>query len=175
MVVRYHLLYEMLNRCVFRDDLKLSIGWLVLTASGNEFQAIRQADMKDDLWHWLFLKCAGGIALFADNLRALECVFEGNKSAIYSGDSPLWHLYTSWHSLYTILSWIFSQWRPFSNGVTWSFFLRLQITQQPIFCIHWICWVGIQKFLLRVNCSSPYMKLLEPALWVERFSCPYLI
>ena len=78
----------MLRRCVFRDDLKLTIGWLVLTASSNEFQAIRPAELKDDLWHWLLLKCAGGIALFVDDLRDLECVFEGNKSTRYSGDSP---------------------------------------------------------------------------------------
>ena len=64
----------MLKRCVFRDDLKLSIGWLVLTASSNEFQAIQAAELKDDLRHWLFLKCAGGIALFVDDLRVLECV-----------------------------------------------------------------------------------------------------
>ena len=49
MVVWCHSLYEMLKMCVFRDDLKLSIGWLVLTASGNEFQAIGQAELKDDL------------------------------------------------------------------------------------------------------------------------------
>ena len=39
----------MLKRCVFRDDLKLSIGWLVLTVSGNEFKTTGPAELKDYL------------------------------------------------------------------------------------------------------------------------------
>ena len=81
------LLHDMLKRCVFRDDLKVSIGWQVLPAGSSEFQSIGLAELKGDLWQWLFLKCAGGIALLVDDLTALECVFEGSRSARYSGDS----------------------------------------------------------------------------------------
>ena len=83
-----HSLYETLKRCVFRDDLKVSIGWQVLTLDGSEFQANGPAELKDDLKHWLFLKCAGGIMLLVDDLRALKCDFEGSRSARYPGDNP---------------------------------------------------------------------------------------
>ena len=44
------------------------------------------------------------------------------------------------------------------------YFLRLQMTQQPMFCIHWIYLIGTEQFLPGENYSDPCMVVHGPGI-----------
>ena len=124
-----------MNRNVFSFDLNIAKLVHSLTSIGSSYLICGPIDVK--------LACSARKVFFLHkrafvkvlDLRAVLC-YTGKSNLRYSGAVPFRHLNMIIATLYTILSWIFSQCSFFKCVVILPYLLMLHTILQDIFCIH---------------------------------------